>query len=148
MVKHTQTIRRFSLTNFLSVFDHFVGLVLKGLNYMKSFFFFLNPFYKNIPFHPKFSSFSSNYWEHGYELGCNVFTVRFELLLLFYGILHYKKILTDLHESSSKYKTQSNLYSCIFLPLFHKLASLFKIIFLFRDTVSLKLAVKKLQPLE
>ena len=28
MVKHTQTIR-------LSVFDHFVGLVLKGLNYTK-----------------------------------------------------------------------------------------------------------------
>ena len=31
MVKHTQTIRRQQLTSFLSVFDHFVGLVLKGI---------------------------------------------------------------------------------------------------------------------
>ena len=31
MVKHTQTIRRFLTRNFLSVFDHFVGLALKGL---------------------------------------------------------------------------------------------------------------------
>ena len=31
MVKHTQTIRRLSPTNCLSGFDHFVGLVLKGL---------------------------------------------------------------------------------------------------------------------
>ena len=31
MVKHTQTIRRQQPTNCLSVFDHFVGLALKGL---------------------------------------------------------------------------------------------------------------------
>ena len=31
MVKHTQTIRRQQLTKCLSVFDHFVGLALKGL---------------------------------------------------------------------------------------------------------------------
>ena len=31
MVKHTQTIRRQKLTNCLSVFEHFVGLALKGL---------------------------------------------------------------------------------------------------------------------
>ena len=31
MVKHTQTIRRKLPTNCLSVFDHFVGLALKGL---------------------------------------------------------------------------------------------------------------------
>ena len=31
MVKHTQTIRRQQQTNCLSVFDHFVGLALKGL---------------------------------------------------------------------------------------------------------------------
>ena len=31
MVKHTDTIRRLLLTNFLSVFDHFVGMVLKVL---------------------------------------------------------------------------------------------------------------------
>ena len=31
MVKHTQTVRRQKPTNYLSVFDHFVGLALKGL---------------------------------------------------------------------------------------------------------------------
>ena len=31
MIKHTQTIRRFLLTNCLNVFDHFVGLALKEL---------------------------------------------------------------------------------------------------------------------
>ena len=31
MVKHTQTIRLLLPTNFLSVFEHFVGLALKGL---------------------------------------------------------------------------------------------------------------------
>ena len=31
MVKPTQTIRRQKSTNCLGVFDHFVGLVLKGL---------------------------------------------------------------------------------------------------------------------
>ena len=34
MVKHTQTIRRQKPTNCLSVFDHFVGLALKGLRYV------------------------------------------------------------------------------------------------------------------
>ena len=32
MVKHTQAICRHKPTNYLSVFDHFVGLALKGLN--------------------------------------------------------------------------------------------------------------------
>ena len=32
MVKHTQTIRPQKPTNCLSVFDHFAGLALKGLN--------------------------------------------------------------------------------------------------------------------
>ena len=32
MVKHTQTIRRQKPTNCLSISDHFVGLVLKGLS--------------------------------------------------------------------------------------------------------------------
>ena len=32
MVKHTQTIHRQQPTNCLSVFDHFVGVALKGLN--------------------------------------------------------------------------------------------------------------------
>ena len=31
MVKHAQTIRQLLATNCLSVFDHFVGLALKGL---------------------------------------------------------------------------------------------------------------------
>ena len=31
MVKHSQTIRWQKATNFLSVFDHFVGFALKGL---------------------------------------------------------------------------------------------------------------------
>ena len=31
MVKHTQTIHQQQSTNCLSVFDHFVGLALKGL---------------------------------------------------------------------------------------------------------------------
>ena len=31
MFKHTQTIRRQIAAEFLSVFDHFVGLALKGL---------------------------------------------------------------------------------------------------------------------
>ena len=34
MVKHSQTIRRLLLTNCLSVFDHVVGLVLKGLTFL------------------------------------------------------------------------------------------------------------------
>ena len=32
MVKHTQTIRGQQPTNYLSVFDHFVRLALKGLS--------------------------------------------------------------------------------------------------------------------
>ena len=31
MVRHTQTIRRLLLANWLDVCDHFVGLALKGL---------------------------------------------------------------------------------------------------------------------
>ena len=33
MVKHTQTIGRQKSTIYLSVFDHFVELVLKGIKY-------------------------------------------------------------------------------------------------------------------
>ena len=39
MVKHTETIRRLLTTNFLSVFDHFVGLALIGLKVMPDIFF-------------------------------------------------------------------------------------------------------------
>ena len=38
MVKHTQTIRRQLPTNSPSVFDHFVGLALKGLNVVSASF--------------------------------------------------------------------------------------------------------------
>ena len=33
MIKYTETIRREMRTNSLSVFDHFVGLTLKGLSF-------------------------------------------------------------------------------------------------------------------
>ena len=39
MAKHTQTIRRLLSTNCLSVFDHFVGLALKGLTEVNITFF-------------------------------------------------------------------------------------------------------------
>ena len=50
MVKHTQTIRQQQTTNCLSVFDHFVGLVLKRLKkaYFSSLYSFnLNWFKKS-----------------------------------------------------------------------------------------------------
>ena len=37
MVKHTKTIRRLLPTNYLSVFDHFVGLALNGLDRKKNY---------------------------------------------------------------------------------------------------------------
>ena len=40
MVKHTQTIRRLLPTKCLSVFDHFVGLGLKGLKTARLLFIF------------------------------------------------------------------------------------------------------------
>ena len=39
MVEHSQTIRRLLPTNCLSVFDHFVGLELKGLIHTKPMIF-------------------------------------------------------------------------------------------------------------
>ena len=36
MAKHSQTIRQQQTTNCLSVFDHFVGLALKGLRDLNS----------------------------------------------------------------------------------------------------------------
>ena len=56
MVKHTQTILRLLPTNCLSVFDHFVGLALKGLkkpwrstaNWSISMGNPLNPFLKDV----------------------------------------------------------------------------------------------------
>ena len=43
MVKHTQTICRLLPMNCLSVFDHFVGLALKGLNNISPIFHFYIP---------------------------------------------------------------------------------------------------------
>ena len=51
MVKHSQTIRRRQLTNSLSVLDHFVVLVLKGLNCEESIFSLIDiyvRFYSNL----------------------------------------------------------------------------------------------------
>ena len=39
MFKHTQTIRQLLLTNCLIVFDHFVGLALRGLTSMLLFIY-------------------------------------------------------------------------------------------------------------
>ena len=36
MVKQTQTIRQQKPTNYLSVFGHFVGLVLKGISFLST----------------------------------------------------------------------------------------------------------------
>ena len=44
MVKHTQAIRRLLPTNCLIVFDHFVGLALKGLKPTKLFELYENLF--------------------------------------------------------------------------------------------------------
>ena len=43
MIKHTQIIRRLLPTNYLSVFDHFVGLALKGLKMLPFSFLRLFP---------------------------------------------------------------------------------------------------------
>ena len=48
MVKHTQTIRRKLLTNCLSVFDHFVGLALKGFKTESETAETLNSFFSNV----------------------------------------------------------------------------------------------------
>ena len=48
MVKHTQTIHRLFPTSCLSVFDHFLGLALKGLTQ-------LNPPQPNVVFHTETS---------------------------------------------------------------------------------------------
>ena len=46
MVKHTQAIRRLLPTNCLSLFDHFVGLALKGViqdaNHIKKKLFYVS----------------------------------------------------------------------------------------------------------
>ena len=43
MAKLTQAIRRQKPTNYLSVFDHFVGLALKGLNSFRLMLLFYTP---------------------------------------------------------------------------------------------------------
>ena len=52
MVKQTQTIRQLLPTNCLRVFDHFVGLALKG---SEEFTIFLNPFMHNVEKPPNIS---------------------------------------------------------------------------------------------
>ena len=48
MVKHTQTIRQLLPTNFLSVFDHFVGLALKLLRFLFQVDFLYKDFNNNV----------------------------------------------------------------------------------------------------
>ena len=50
MVKHTQTIHQLLPTNCLSVFDHFVGLALKGLNLILAVLVMLNKFVGKLNF--------------------------------------------------------------------------------------------------
>ena len=47
MVKHTKTVRRQQPMNSLSVFDHFVGFALKGLNHKLNEMYMKN-YIKNI----------------------------------------------------------------------------------------------------
>ena len=49
MVKHTPTIRRLLPTNCLSVYDHFMGLTLKGLKL--KYWLQKNQWYSNLRFH-------------------------------------------------------------------------------------------------
>ena len=49
MVNHTQAIRRQQPKNRFSVFDHFVGLALKGLKYSVALMSFLSP--SRVTFH-------------------------------------------------------------------------------------------------
>ena len=42
MVKHTQTIRRLLSAKCLGVFDHFVGLTLKGLKWCYTYYYMVN----------------------------------------------------------------------------------------------------------
>ena len=49
MVKHTQTIRR-KIAGELSVFDHFVGLALKGLSQLWTMLCGLTPLSKQLLF--------------------------------------------------------------------------------------------------
>ena len=49
MVKHAQTIRRLLPTNCLSVFDHFVGLALKGLRIQNNYWRLSGDFFNSIP---------------------------------------------------------------------------------------------------
>ena len=74
MVKDTQTIRRLLPTDSLSMFDHFVGLTLKGLRYKSRPFWIPNSSYTMIPFvthiphlcFETFSSFQTNVMFHFY----------------------------------------------------------------------------------
>ena len=61
MVKHTQTIRRLLQTNFLSLFDHFVKLRLKGLKLQWSSNFIINEHWWLVftPFFCHWNSFCS-----------------------------------------------------------------------------------------
>ena len=50
MVKQTQTIRRQQPTKYLSVFDHFVALALKGLRNWAYSYTYVSPLYHSLSF--------------------------------------------------------------------------------------------------
>ena len=64
MVKHTQTIRRQQPTNWLSLFDHFVGLVLKSLRPCQSFMtkFFAKSSIIGILYSPEYALDKFDWW--------------------------------------------------------------------------------------
>ena len=67
MVKHSQTIRPQKLANCLSVFDHYVGLALKGLTYFRP----ASPFYfpENITLSDFLAFSGGKEREHWLEVG-------------------------------------------------------------------------------
>ena len=80
MVKYTQTIRRLQPTNYFSVFNHFLGLALKGLSII------CNQFQTNIPFLSPFLPTVMSYFSLGV---ISVFFVAF--LCIRSSILSRKK---------------------------------------------------------
>ena len=108
MVKHTQTIRRLLQTNFLSVFDHFVGSALKGLmNYKKQ----LNDaIHRNENHRIKITFIFCFSWKSRYK--CQViddFSKITKLLLILYNTSTVATIHFD--------KPRSNTYIFLQIPL-------------------------------
>ena len=76
MVEHTQTIYRQKSKNCLSVFDRFVGLVVKGLKYVWQFF---NILHEKVKKHTENINCSSQIVMQHRNLGPNIFQRIFSL---------------------------------------------------------------------